>query len=145
MNRETYLRLRGDVPDRVIAARAGIGEGHLSRISHGKIVPTIVVARRVAMALGSTVDILWPAESTPTTPEPPKTRRLRAIPGGATARPREARPQTSAAEAGRAGGRARAERMTPAQRSEAARRASLARWSRAADALPAMPGDRRAA
>lgn len=135
MNRATYLAVRGDVPDRVIAARAGISESHLSLISHGKRIPTIVIARRVAAALGTTVDALWPVEGE-RAPEPPNPRRFRAIPGGAPKRPREARPSTSAAEAGRAGGRARAENLTPEQRSESARKAVEARWSRTRQANP---------
>jgi len=42
---------------------------------------------------------------------------------------REARPDPAAVERGGKGGRARAERMTPQERSAAARRAAQARWS----------------
>jgi hypothetical protein len=38
-------------------------------------------------------------------------------------------PQSAAAELGRKGGKARAERMTPEERSEAARKAAAKRWS----------------
>jgi hypothetical protein len=38
-------------------------------------------------------------------------------------------PQSAAAELGRKGGRARAEKMTPERRAEAARKAARKRWS----------------
>lgn len=41
---------------------------------------------------------------------------------------RDARPDPAAVERGQKGGRTRAARMTPEQRSEAARRAARARW-----------------
>jgi hypothetical protein len=41
---------------------------------------------------------------------------------------RDARPDPAAVERGKKGGRARAQQMTPEQRSEAARRAARARW-----------------
>jgi hypothetical protein len=39
------------------------------------------------------------------------------------------KPQSAAAELGRKGGKARAKKMTPEQRAEAARRAARKRWS----------------
>jgi hypothetical protein len=42
---------------------------------------------------------------------------------------RDARPDPAAVERGQKGGRTRAQRMTPEQRSAAARRAAQARWS----------------
>jgi len=42
---------------------------------------------------------------------------------------RDARPDSAAVERGQKGGRTRAERMTPEERSEAARQAAKARWS----------------
>jgi hypothetical protein len=42
---------------------------------------------------------------------------------------REARPDPAAVERGEKGGKTRAARMTPEQRSEAAKRAARARWS----------------
>lgn len=91
-----------------LAQRLDINPITIIRAMRGDFEPRLGVARRMARELGVTVDALFP-EAAPTTPEPPKPRRLRAIPGGAPARPRDARPQTSAAEAGRAGGRARAD------------------------------------
>lgn len=131
MNREAYKRARGSRPNRVIADLAGTDVYHLSRIINGHVAPNIVLARRIADAVGAKLDDLWPAERTPSPADPPKTRRLRAIPGGAKGTPK--RPATTA-EAGRDGGLARARKLTKAQRSEAARKASMARWSRASDA-----------
>jgi hypothetical protein len=41
-----------------------------------------------------------------------------------------AEPQSAAAELGRKGGKARAEKMTPAQRADAARKAAAKRWAK---------------
>ena len=41
---------------------------------------------------------------------------------------RDARPDPAAVERGQKGGKTRAERMTPEERSEAAKRAARARW-----------------
>lgn len=45
----------------------------------------------------------------------------------------EEKPSAAAAELGRKGGTARASRMTPRQRQEAARRAALKRWAAKTD------------
>lgn len=113
-----------------LAQRLDINPITIIRAMRGDFEPRLDVARRMARELGVTVDALFPGDVA-TTPDPPKPRRFRAIPGGAKGTPK--RPATTA-EAGRAGGIARSAKLTKAQRSEAARRASLARWSRAARA-----------
>lgn len=61
---------------------------------------------------------------------PRKKISVRAFIDGLTPDEREDLIQEVSAMTGAAGGRARARRMTPAQRSEAARRAVNARWAR---------------
>ena len=115
------------ISQRQLAQALDVNPMTISAIVTGKADPRVSLAARIADALGVTVDALFPGDVA-TTPDPPKPRRFRAIPGGAKGTKRPA----TTAEAGRAGGIARSAKLTKAQRSEAARQASLARWSRAA-------------
>lgn len=133
MNAELFkARLAAlDISRAKLARDLDINTVTLYRIEIGKMDPRISLASAIALRLGVPVGDLFPVTAAPATPEPPKPRRFRAIPGGAKGTPK--RPATTA-EAGRDGGLARARKLTKAQRSEAARQASLARWSRASDA-----------
>lgn len=129
MNRDAFDRARGDRPAWRIAAEVGIPAPYLSKIVQGKVNPGVLIARRIADVVGASLDELYPPATT--TPDPPKPRRFRAIPGGAKGTPK--RPATTA-EAGRAGGLARAKKLTRAQLSEQGKYANKVRWSRAARA-----------
>ncbi|GMA50104.1 hypothetical protein GCM10025857_14610 [Alicyclobacillus contaminans] len=45
-----------------LAQRAGVNSNTLSRIVTGRHLPTLRIAQRIARALNTTVDELWPLE-----------------------------------------------------------------------------------
>jgi hypothetical protein len=55
----------------------------------------------------------------------------------------EAMDKTSTVETGRAGGKARAKKLTPEERSDSARKAAQARWAEKAQQLGLKPKPRR--
>lgn len=46
-----------------LAERAGVSPTTLSMIVNGKTLPTLRTAQKIARALGTTVDALWPPEN----------------------------------------------------------------------------------
>jgi DNA-binding XRE family transcriptional regulator len=43
-----------------VAGEVGIGRTHFSQIERGEVLPSVLLARRIAEALDCTIDDLWP-------------------------------------------------------------------------------------
>ena len=58
-------RVQCNLSQATVCRATGISASYMAALERGKSIPTLTIARKLAEALGSTLDALWPPDDVP--------------------------------------------------------------------------------